>query len=671
MHNHRARWAFVLLTLHLANPSTQAAAPRLEVPLLADGVATIRLSGAAGESFRVEASTNLLSWTSIGSGVAQGGTLLVQHVLPAGGRATFYRGVAQSGAKPFPSVSPATDPSASSAALVSPADGGWVSLTLRNGVIISAQFPTNALLEDNLVRLTAVTNLTGLPTAQGLLAGAVLEPVGQVLSAPVLLEFQFPKNIPASRISSFAFRGSNPRLHLVPDLVSSNRVRIFMDQLGGFGCGVFTLDELDALAATASPPRTLRSAIRPHATLEECFPDDVKEAEALNQELTDKIAPLQQEAARILGRARQEQLLGVEDVGNPELATIMDYGQDFYDRELAPRAPAAAKKCAVAKELLPWMLGWERQRQLLGVASDDEPMDPRITDLMCNGLANCDRQIMDCCQRLGGDSRLVAQLLGNERQRQLLGLSEGAGCGGISVDDVVSECAPEWWGELFIKESGTYATNRTDGNAIDTEFETWQYELKAYVVTMKETITPGFPLFGIPGSTNRAFLLAGAATGAHQVDRHYKDLWDPCGGFSAARLASIRPHDGGSSLETWTRIHSEMAGRSEFELNVDLVASGGLFGQESSLRFINTGTNAPLKGEIGSIEKIITGAGCDEETKTGPPNETDLYGGQSFNAAPSTFQATAESIKFHYETVINRGRVNVKQTVILDLKKRK
>lgn len=429
---------------------------------------TLRLLGDTGIAHRIEASSNLTAWTTIGGGVIGDGTLTVTHTGPGTSPWLYYRGVQErSGGATFPTVRPQADTNAISTAVVLPDEETVLQLPTRSNVVFTLRLPAGSVSTPTLVTLSQLATVAGLPNQQGLLAGARLEPAGLVLLAPAFLQIDFPKPIDAQHIASVAFDNDGARLHLVPDVVTSNpgtnRVRILIQQLRSHGCGVFTLPELQSLAANVPPARSAPSRAGLHADMAGCYPDDEKEAKELQEELEDRIRPRQQAAAAILGEERQKQLLGYSDesAGNAALIRVLQDSENFYETEIKGRLPKALETCAGVQTLTPWALGFERQRQLLG-AGEFQTEAPLSNELICKGSLRCQQQAVECCRTQGGDTRLIQTLLGIERQRALLGA--GAECGEISVDQVMTECAPDWYGTLTIRISGRYLNLETNGN---------------------------------------------------------------------------------------------------------------------------------------------------------------------------------------------------------------
>ena len=136
------------------------------------------------------------------------------------------------------------------------------------------------------------------------------------MTAPVFLQMDFPTNISARQVTSFAFDNRGSRFHLVPDVVTANagtnRVRVLVEQLQSYGCGLFTLAELQTQAGTKPPARPALRMVTPLSDMAGCYPDDEKEARKLEEQLEDLHQPLVQAeaAARSETAARFQSFMG-------------------------------------------------------------------------------------------------------------------------------------------------------------------------------------------------------------------------------------------------------------------------------------------------------------------------------------------------------------------------
>lgn len=620
--------------------SLRGAAPRFGVPEVGAGRVTLRLSGDAGARYRVEGSTNLASWFAVGSGVAGAdGLLTVEHH----GAGVFpwvaYRGLLDGAGKPFPTVQPVVSSNLVASVVAVPEQETVLQFQTPDLVTYTVRLPTHSFAAPTLVTLAAVSGVGGFPTQAGLLAGVRLEPAGVMPLAPFFLQIDFPEPLDARRVSSFAWDHDGTRLHLVPDVViadvATNRVRILVNQLRSYGCGLVTSGELEALAGTVPPARLRPSRPALHATLDECYPDDAREAKAMQEELEDAIRPRQQEAAAMLGRERQAELLGAtDDEGSNALRRVMASEAEFYQREVEPRIAGATASCAKTTTLSSWVLGHQRGVALLG--GETGPSDQAaLQHLFCEGAQRCQQQAIQCCQTQGGDTRLVQALLGIERQRQLLGA--GPECGEISVDQTLQECAPDWYGTLTVRLQGRYLQFETNGSWRIRRTEELDLVLTASVLSAKVRRNAA-SLFA-PATTNITAVLGGELVASDRQEK-LEQMGSVCGG----RPAELRRDVWSSSLHT---------NLTHIALDAVLLApgSGGLF-VTPYVRVTGHGTRDMRWVWVTeqSRRSEFDDEDCVTETNTGGSYEDDA--GQfdtSFMAKEGEFTYNADSIRYTYD----------------------
>ena len=148
------------------------------------------------------------------------------------------------------------------------------------------------------------------------------------------------------------------------------------------------------------------------------------DTEPLRQRLGgDAEARLQSLAAEVLGRERQRQLLGQEsdlDLGE----FFNDLMSQYEEQVVKPRVAAAGDSCAAGRLALQTVLGLERQRQLLGM-SDGSAIGQQVGDLMKTVFHVCVKEEYEMCVEDHIIHRMIPVWLGMERQSQLLGLTDG------------------------------------------------------------------------------------------------------------------------------------------------------------------------------------------------------------------------------------------------------
>jgi hypothetical protein len=184
---------------------------------------------------------------------------------------------------------------------------------------------------------------------------------------------------------------------------------------------------------------------------------------------------MSQELAGILGRERDRQLLG-EEPQTDLAAEIERRQQDYYDNYLKPFFTEAATDCALAQFLTRQVLGIERQSQLIGL--ENGPASPFLGSATSKAwTCNCLKEAIKACEEGKiSDKTLVQTLLGAERQSQLLGGGSALeGCGLGSLDTFMEQalnkklpCVPEWFGVMSYSDGGSRTWDCSGGTAGDT-----------------------------------------------------------------------------------------------------------------------------------------------------------------------------------------------------------
>lgn len=306
----------------------------------------------------------------------------------------------------IPDVTLVRDESASAEALIG-ADGGSVTATAADGTTFALTVPLGALPSDTTIRAVPAA-LEGLeyPTFTVMFEPTGLEFIDWVslvitppVDVPVENQFMYQLNDDATQFGAAWVDPANP----VPT--------ILLDHFSGYGLAKST---------------------------------DAQRAAMLTRGADAAEARIQSQAAEILGRERQAQLLGVESDGN--LADIVTtFGEQYEDEVIKPLLEAAGASCEATQRALRTVLGYERQRQLLGVeAPSGVDATAILTDALDSAGGNaCEREAIEKCKAARDPGILIAFWLGVERQRQLLGAGEGGEFdAGKTIRKARAICAP-------------------------------------------------------------------------------------------------------------------------------------------------------------------------------------------------------------------------------------
>lgn len=299
-------------------------------------------------------------------------------------------------------VSP--DEAAATEALIGP-DGGSLTAKAADGTTFALTVPEGALPSETTIRAVPST-LDGVdfPTYT-----VLFEPTGTQFMDWATLVITPSKDVPVP--DQFMYQLNDAATEFGAAFVDpmAKAPTILLDHFSGYG-----------LAQATDPQR----------------------AAVLSKGAADAEARIQSEFASLLGKERQAQLLGGESD-----ATIGDsfeaYSKEYEEQVIKPRLEAAGASCEAMGQAVRTVLGYERQRQLLGVQSSSNVDASQILQDALNATDGpCEKEAIKKCKAAKDPGILIAFWLGLERQRQLLG-SEGSG---LDVNAMITKaramCAP-------------------------------------------------------------------------------------------------------------------------------------------------------------------------------------------------------------------------------------
>ncbi|TLM99885.1 hypothetical protein FDZ74_17365, partial [bacterium] len=135
-------------------------------------------------------------------------------------------------------------------------------------------------------------------------------------------------------------------------------------------------------------------------------------------------ARLQSVIAEQLSRERQRQLLGAAE-SSESVVDFENYFKQYEEQVIKPRVAAAGESCAAGRLALQTVLGFERQKALLGM--EDAGSLAEYGDLMATVSSVCVKEEYELCRDEHVIHRMIPVWLGLERQAQLLGMAEAGG----------------------------------------------------------------------------------------------------------------------------------------------------------------------------------------------------------------------------------------------------
>ncbi|MDQ6785887.1 MAG: hypothetical protein M3033_03595 [Acidobacteriota bacterium] len=338
-------------------------------------------------------------------------------------------------AKPV-NVSANLDKSKSVTQTITP-DGGFIAAIGADGTEYTLKIPKDALLSDEQITMTPLSNVGNLPMDKGFTAGVQLEPEGLRLFRSATLTFETKEEIPADEQVSFAYFNRGDDAHLYPISPDPHKIEFKLFHFSGYGFG--------------------RASHNDRANV-----NILKNTGSIEARLTAHLA-------EVLKAARDKALQGKEDEANDILKDAFNdnFFFQYYDEVVRPLMRVAESDDNMASCAIVKYLGWERQVQMLGASGDEDdcigcqpkaaPPAPKTAEeaalraatdkfhaeikkreqeaqtsmnkILENLYEKSQKRALEMCRE--HDFSFVSYLLGIELQMQLLGMSKSSNVNAI------------------------------------------------------------------------------------------------------------------------------------------------------------------------------------------------------------------------------------------------
>ena len=285
-----------------------------------------------------------------------------------------------------PTVTPTLDTAHVATANIN-ATGGSLRVADAKGNQFTLTIPAGALLDQTPITMTAVSSATGLP-GSGLIAGVQLEPDGLPLMAPAQLKIDLAAPLPSGS-HAIGWRGQSPGIYINPVLPDPKSLTLTLVHFSGAGMGSGDL------------------------TGDLLFIDN-------------KMDLLMSTVGELLEEDRQAQLLGESGLDTSLQRDIQELFANAYEFAIIPFMKLAESSqdpdvvlCAAMH-----VLGYERQRELMGKSAGDNVSDDAIsTDIYLFAFHTAPGilfpKLLERCQQ--HDFSVYDELMGAYRQFQLFG----------------------------------------------------------------------------------------------------------------------------------------------------------------------------------------------------------------------------------------------------------
>ncbi len=275
-----------------------------------------------------------------------------------------------------------------------PLDGGVVEATGADGTRYTLTIPADALLEATRIGMAPLSTVEGLPVGGEVTYGVQLAPDGLVLLQPAILRIEPTTPLAPEEQVPFGYDHDGTGMFIAEPVVDSASIDIVISHFSGYGV-------TRGLLADTRPIR-----------------------ERLGGSAERRIAS---QLAQALGAERQRQLAGGQSVDAPDLTALFSEAFARFEAEvLGPRLAAAGQTCANARVAIETLLGYERQRALLGFPESAAGGVTRAASLTDIAASVCMKEEYEICREQHVLHLIIPAQLTFERQRLLLG-SENPG----------------------------------------------------------------------------------------------------------------------------------------------------------------------------------------------------------------------------------------------------
>ncbi|MEA2386309.1 MAG: hypothetical protein QOJ22_483 [Thermoleophilaceae bacterium] len=258
--------------------------------------------------------------------------------------------------------------------------------------------PPNALANNQPIEIKPLDGVGGLPFAGGMVGGVQLEPSGLEFSRPAALIISGEGIKPEANQVAFGYNGDGKDFRL-----AANFLKI-----------------PDWLAPYYDPANSIAIPVEHFSGLGVAPATDLETARQLSYDAQEARDRLSQEIAKEIEDARDGKDKNLSEVTERILL-------DYLAQVILPEAAAASFSDAMYERAVRNVLGWERQRQLLGggeeLPAKYHALMKRINQLLAIAWEKLIIRAENRCY--AGDFSIIARILPLERQRQLLDGIEG------------------------------------------------------------------------------------------------------------------------------------------------------------------------------------------------------------------------------------------------------
>jgi len=251
--------------------------------------------------------------------------------------------------------------------------------------VFTLHIPANSLRQVTRITMTPVTRLDGLPFGKGTDVTVDLQPSGLAFDVPATLDIKPATAIPRGERLLYAY--SEGRLAFAEPVLKAEGIAIVVPHFSGYGAAKGLMGDVDEARKRIGGFAEERIASQMRAVMQEW-----------------------------------SQQVGPNELGQ-DITNLLEPYFEQLDREvIQPRLAAAGQSCAAGRSAILTVLGYARQRELLGYEDPPDTLD-EVADLMENTIGpRCMDEEYQMCVNDHIVHRIAVAYLGFKRQLALLGI---------------------------------------------------------------------------------------------------------------------------------------------------------------------------------------------------------------------------------------------------------
>ena len=272
--------------------------------------------------------------------------------------------------------------------------GGTITATGADGTVFTLAIPADSLRQVTRITMAPVTRLEGLPFGNGSDVTVDLQPSGLMFDVPATLTIAPSTAIPPGERILYGYSGD--RLSFAEPVMDADGIAIAVSHFSGYGAARGLMGDVE------------EARKRIGGSAEERIASEIRAVMQAWQQAEQRGEPVSPAAPHAQLEALFEQ----------------------FEREVVgPRLAAAGQSCAAGRSAILTVLGFARQRELLGYGDEPGALEQAATLLEETVGPRCMDEEYQMCVNEHIVHRIASVYVGFERQLALLGIDDSPAFG--------------------------------------------------------------------------------------------------------------------------------------------------------------------------------------------------------------------------------------------------